>query len=184
MNNINIELGKGINGLLIVLLGVIHVAGLNGRGIDEWVLSLQSGINVGMTIAGFVAVQWWRRHSFPELLGITDKSCILFFLNLLILLVRISGTSSVGSLSWSLVIASSFSDWECFAFVLDLIFLVQPPSFKGMIDSLGDSLEVWGLNLASLNPPWAVHFYLIWFWTSSLSVICIYCISWKYFAEF
>ena len=35
MYNINIKLGKGINGLLIVLLGVIHVAGLNGRGIDE-----------------------------------------------------------------------------------------------------------------------------------------------------
>ena len=94
MHNINIELGKGINGLLLILIGVVHVAGLKGRGVsgsaignqcrndDSWIRSTDSGVTTSLSCCAE-----------------PTEFCIIFLLNLLNLLVRISGTSSVGSLS-------------------------------------------------------------------------------------
>ena len=48
--------GGEVDKLLLVLVDVSHVAGLGGRGVCSRVLPLFLGFNVGLTIAGAVAL--------------------------------------------------------------------------------------------------------------------------------
>ena len=65
-----LDRGEVLN-LLLVLVGVVHVAGLEGRGVGVGVLPLQSGINVGLTVVGCVAL--WKTKWQQERLKIFHK---------------------------------------------------------------------------------------------------------------
>ena len=73
--------GKVVN-LFLVLVGVVHVAGLEGRSVDVGVLPLQMSINVGLTSGGCIALMaapqlpraaqscWWE-----PVPGINTEGC-------------------------------------------------------------------------------------------------------------
>ena len=135
MHNINIELGKGINGLLLILIGVVHVAG--SRAV-AWV-GLQSGINVGTTIAGFVALM--AASQLPWAAGQNRQSSALSS--------SLTSSTSLSGYQEHHLLDLYHDPWLLHfrtgsSFLLYLFFLVQPPSFKGMtVLGLGDSLEGW-----------------------------------------
>ena len=133
MHNINIELGKGINGLLLVLIG-----GAQGSW-REWVLPLQSGINVGTTIAGFVALM--AASQLPWAAAQNRQSSALSS--------SLTSSTSLSGYQEHHLLDLYHDPWLLHfrtgsSFLLYLFFLVQPPSFKGMtVLGLGDSLEGW-----------------------------------------
>ena len=70
-----LDRGEVLN-LLLVLVGVVHVAGLEGRGVGVGVLPLQSGINVGLTVVGCVAL-WKTKWQQERLKNPTNGQRIL-----------------------------------------------------------------------------------------------------------